>query len=44
MKLLSKSKSMKINLSKYTKEDLAIGILIGFQCILAFSVIVYHLV
>jgi len=30
--------------SKYSTEDIAIGLLIGFQCALALTVIVYHLI
>jgi hypothetical protein len=30
--------------SKYSREDIAIGVLIGFQCVLALTVIIYHLI
>lgn len=40
---LKQTNSKKINV-EYTTGDIAIGVVIGIQCALALSVIVYHLI
>ncbi len=44
MKSKTITTTKKTILSKYTKSEIAWGFLVGVQCVVAFSVIVYHIV